>query len=74
MEELVQIIMQLQKRVEALERQFVMRNVVLPNDGKLVLDKQAANPTAETARISYNTTSNKFVVCENGVWRTITTT
>lgn len=74
MEELVQIIKQLEKRIEILERQtYLMKNVVIPIDGKLVVDKQSSGVTAEAGRIYYDTGSHKFKVYENTTLKTITT-
>ena len=74
MEELTQIIRELSKKVENLERLIDITNLVIPANGKLVVDKRSVDPTAENGKIYYNTTANKYKVCENGLWRTITTT
>lgn len=74
MDEFIRDIKDLRQRVEKLESNVELRNVVLSSDGKLVLDKHTGSPTAETARITYDTTANKFIVCENGIWRTVSTT
>jgi hypothetical protein len=74
MEEIVQIIKDLQTRVELLERLVDIKELVIPVDGKLVVDNRASDPPTEDGRIYYNTTTNKFKVCENGSWKTITTT
>jgi hypothetical protein len=74
MEEIVQIIKDLQSRVELLERLVDIKELVIPVDGKLIVDIRAFDPPAEDGRIYYNSVSNKFKVCENGSWKTITTT
>ena len=74
MDDLVLLIQELQKKIEQLERLVDIKNLMIPADGKLVLDNRATDPTAENGRIYYNTTAHKFKVCENGSWKTITTT
>lgn len=74
MEELVALVQQLQRRIEELERLLDIRNVVIPADGKLVVESRASDPPAENGRIYYNTAINKYKVAENGVWKTVTTT
>lgn len=69
MDELVEIIETLKKRVGLLERLVALKNITIPSDGKFVVDSQIADPSIENGRIYYNTTSNKFRVCENGAWR-----
>lgn len=74
MEELVLLIQTLQRRIEELERLLDIRNVVIPADGKLVVDLRASDPTAQKGRIYFNTTLNKYRVSEDGsTWKTITT-
>lgn len=74
MEELVLIVQTLQRRVEELERLLDIRNVVIPADGKLVVESRASDPAAEKGRIYFNTTVNKYRVSEDGLtWKTITT-
>jgi len=74
MEEIVKILKDLQMRVELLERLVDIKNLVIPVDGKLIVDIRASDPTAEDGRIYYNSVADKFKVCENGSWKTITTT
>ena len=75
MEELVELVLELERRIDQLERQLALKDIVLPVDGKLVVDLRASDPTAQKGRIYFNTTSNKYRVSEDGlVWRTITTT
>lgn len=71
---LIDIIRDISKRIESLEKRQNINEVTIPTGGKLVVDSLAADPTATTGRIYYNTVSNKFKVCENGAWKTITTT
>ncbi len=73
MDELVRIIKDLQARIEVLERASTVRKVTIPTDGKLVVDTQASDPPAQNGRIYYNSATNKYKVCENNVWKTITT-
>ncbi len=73
MDELIRIIKDLQGRIEILERASTLRKITIPSDGKIVIDSQASDPPAENGRIYYNTAANKYKVCENGVWKTITT-
>lgn len=73
MEELIKIFTELKQRIELLERLISLSKIVIPTDGKLVVDSQIADPAPENGRIYYNTTLNKYRVCENGVWKTITT-
>jgi len=74
MEELMQLIKDLTTRLEALERLLENREIILPPDGKLVVDNRATDPTGTNGRIYYNTTSNKFKGYEGGSWKTFTTT
>lgn len=74
MEELIKIFTELKQRIELLERLISLSKVVIPIDGKLVVDSQSADPTPENGRIYYSTTLHKFRVCENGIWKTVTTT
>lgn len=74
MEELVQMIQSLERRIEALERFLDNKEVVIPSDGKLIVDNRASDPTGETGKIYYNTTSGKFRVYAGGSWRDVNTT
>lgn len=74
MEEIVELIQSLKDRIDQLERLVDIRNVVIPDDGKLIVDKRASDPLAEKGRIYFNTTLNKYRVSEDGsTWKTITT-
>jgi hypothetical protein len=68
MNDFVKIIRDLQRRLEELERQVVIRVLKIPTDGKLVVDSQSSDPTVENGRIYYNTSSNKLRKCTNGAW------
>lgn len=75
MEQLLAIINDIKKRLELLEGVVSLTNITIPNDGKLVVDKKASDPTAEKGRIYFNTTLNKYRVSEDGItFKTITTT
>jgi len=69
----IEEILDIKRRLEKLERASTVRTVTIPNDGKLIVDSQAADPTPVNGRIYYNSVANKYKVCENGVWKTITT-
>lgn len=73
MDELIKIIQTMQDRIELLERANTITKVTIPSNGKLTVDSQTSDPPAENGRIYYNTATNKYKVCENGVWKTITT-
>lgn len=68
MDEFVNIIEGLEKRIEGLERLVDLKNITIPTDGKLVVDSQTSDPTVENGRIYYNTTTNKLRGAENGAW------
>lgn len=75
MEELVELVQELERRVDQLERLLALTEIVLPVNGKLVVDLRASDPPAQKGRIYFNTALNKFRVSEDGiVFRTITTT
>jgi hypothetical protein len=68
------IIKQMQDDIAILKKGSDIRNLTFPVDGKLVLPNMAADPEAVNGKIYYNTATNKVKVCENGVWKTVTTT
>jgi len=74
MDEIVSILKSLLARVETLERNQSLSEVVIPTGGKLVVDSLSSDPPAQDGRIYYNTVTNKYKVCENALWKTITTT
>lgn len=69
MEEFVAILENLEKRIEALERLVSLREITIPQGGKLVVNTETSDPTGENGQIIYNSTTNKFRVYENGAWR-----
>jgi len=72
-DDLAQTLKSILRRIENLEKGSQIKKVKIPSGGKLVVDSYSSDPTAENGRIYYNTTSNKLKVCENGTWKTITT-
>lgn len=70
---LLEYIKKLEERIQALERASQIKNVKIPTGGKIVVNSVASDPPVENGKIYYNTTSNKYKVCENGTWKTITT-
>ncbi len=75
METLLKELIEMKRKIAQIETQLALSVIVFPSDGtgKLILPRQAGTPTADTARVGYNNTTNKMVVCENGVWKTVTT-
>ncbi len=74
MEQLVAVIEELKKRIEALERLVNLKNIEIPADGKFVVDIRSSDPVGQNGRIYYNSTAHKFKGYENGTWKTFTTT
>lgn len=72
MDEIRKILQGLEKRIETLERKLELTKITVPTDGKLVVDSQSSDPATQNGRIYYNTATNKYKVCENGVWKTLT--
>lgn len=73
MDDLRVLLKEILRRIEALERVGELTNITIPQDGKIVVDTHSSDPEAINGRIYYNSTTNKFKVCENGVWKTVTT-
>lgn len=75
MEELTKIILDLKRRLEALEKLVSLRKITVPTDGWFIVESRASDPTdgVVNGRIYYNTTANRFKVFENGGWKTMTT-
>ncbi len=75
MDELILLFKELRDRIELLERLIALEKIVIPPEGKFVVDLRVSDPPTQKGRIYFNTTLNKFRVCENGTtWKTITTT
>lgn len=70
---LLEYIKKLEERIQALERASQIKNVKIPAGGKIVVNAEASDPPVENGKIYYNTTTNKYKVCENGIWKIITT-
>lgn len=74
MDELITLFKELRDRIELLERLIALEKIVIPPEGKLVVDLQSSDPPAQKGRIYFNTTLNKFRVSEDGLtWKTIDT-
>lgn len=63
----IQIVRDLAKKVEDLQRAR-LTEVVIPTDGKFVVETRASDPPVENGRIYYNSTTHKLRGCENGAW------
>ncbi len=63
-------VLKMRRELNQLKRN-ILRNVVIPEDGKFILPHHATDPIAEDGKMYYNTASDKARVCENGVWRDI---
>ena len=72
--DLGQMLANMLRRIEVLEKTSQIKKVKIPSGGKFVIDSYTSDPPSETARIYYNTTSHKLKVNENGTWKTVTTT
>ncbi|MDQ3098897.1 MAG: hypothetical protein M3Q44_04065 [bacterium] len=66
--DLLQIIADLQKRVDALERSNQSKNIQIPSGGSLVLNGENSDPSVQNGKIYYNKTTHKFRKCTNGAW------
>lgn len=69
MDKFLELLQSFRKRLDKLERLISLTKISVPTDGWLVVDSQTADPPVDNGRIYYNTTTNKFRVCENGAWR-----
>ena len=74
MEEIALLLKELEKRIENLERLLENKEVIIPPDGKLVVDNRASDPTGSEGRIYMNTTTSKLRVYTGGLWRNVDTT
>lgn len=63
----IEIVRGLAKDVGDLQRGR-LTNVVIPTDGKLVVETRASDPAVENGRIYYNSATHKLRGCENGAW------
>lgn len=70
---LLEYIKKLEERVQTLERASQIKNVKIPAGGKLVINIQSSDPSAEIGKIYYNSATNELKVYKNGSWRNITT-
>jgi hypothetical protein len=70
LEEFSKQVLQMKRDITQL-KQNILRNVVIPSDGKFILPHHSTNPTAENGKMYYNTTTHKARVCENGTWRDV---
>lgn len=70
---LLATIKRLEARIQALERASQIKNVKIPSGGKLVVNIETSDPSAETGKIYYNSSTNELKVYKNGSWRTIAT-
>ncbi len=68
MEDLVKIIELLDNRIEVLERLVELKELVIPSDGKFVVDNRPTEPTGQSGRIFYDTTTDELKAYVNGAW------
>ena len=72
MEELVEIIQMLEDRIDVLERLIALTDIVIPSEGKFVVDNRPTEPTGSNGRIFYDTTTDELKAYVNGAWTVIT--
>ncbi len=65
---ILDLLSDLQKRVEALERASQIKDVKIPTGGKLVANTETADPPVENGKIYYNSATGKLRKCTGGVW------
>jgi hypothetical protein len=68
MQELIEIIERLENRIEVLEKLIDLKELVIPVDGKLVVDNRPTEPTGQNGRIFYDTTTDELKAYVNGAW------
>ena len=51
MDELITLFKELRDRIELLERLIALEKIVIPPEGKLVVDLQSSDPPAQKGRI-----------------------
>ena len=76
MDEFIDQLLSMKRRIEVLERQLTFKQLLFPDDGTGILrvPKHATDPTAQKGLIIFNSTSNVYKVCKDGTnWVTITT-
>lgn len=75
MDELLELLSDYKRRLEALEKKIDIKKITLPSDGKLVVPVVTADPGSPTnGQVWYNSTSHALKVYVNGVVRTVTVT
>ena len=73
-EELEKQLIDLKKKIENLQKILILRQIVLPSDGKIVVPVVTSDPASPTnGQIWYNSTSGTFKCYQNGVVRTFST-
>lgn len=74
MDLLVQLLKDLQSRIQSLEIGTIITKLRLPNNGTFQVPKYSVDPASPAdGEVWYNTTSNKYKGRENGVTKTFTT-
>lgn len=76
MNDFEELLLSLKKRIEALEKQVALSQLLFPDNdtGVLRVPKYSADPTAQKGLIIFNTATNTYKVSLNGsTWVTITT-
>lgn len=71
---LIDILKDLERRLRAVEKSNTINDLTMPPDSKFVVPTSASDLATVSGKIYYNTTTNKLKICENGTWKTITTT
>ncbi len=74
MTDLIEILKDFDKRLKAVEKSNTINDLTMPAGSKFVVPTSASDLATVSGKIYYNTTTNKLKICENGTWKTITTT